>query len=258
MPASLQLDLDLAQLRPHALRLRVAPEQKLASTGLATNVGEPEEAEGLSASCTSLDATLVGTCAEHEQTRLVRTQLQPELAQSLAKLVMETHGGSVSPESSNSVVSISHHDHLTVSVSLSPLSDPQVVDIVQVDVRQQARDRRALRRSLVAFCPLPVFEDPSAKRAPTRIADSLPLSTISSTDVLMLVHHFLECESAVIDNEALQVSLSGLRRIRSKIGSSGASWTMNENLGPRRQILAPLCVVVGVAVAAKPSKYFAS
>ncbi len=48
-------------------------------------------------------------------------------------------------EPGNDVVRVSHDDHFTANISLSPLLDPEVVGVMEVDVGEQRRDHRPLR-----------------------------------------------------------------------------------------------------------------
>ena len=103
---------------------------------------------------------LGGEPPELDEPRLLGMQFQPELRESLAQLGEEPLGVTLVLEANDEVVSEPHDDHVTVRVPLPPLLDPQVEDVVQVDVGEQRRNRRSLRCSLLARRPLPVLDAP--------------------------------------------------------------------------------------------------
>src|SRR5512132_3165282 len=63
-------------------------------------------------------------------------RLQPEPPQTLPKLVQKPLGIRAMLEAHHGVVGIADDDHLAAGMSPPPLVDPQVVDVVQIDVRQ--------------------------------------------------------------------------------------------------------------------------
>ena len=82
-----------------------------------------------------------GEPPELDKPRLLGVQLQVELREPAAKIrpeplsvipILETHHG---------VVGETHDDHVAARVPLSPLVNPQVEDVVRVDVREQRRNR---------------------------------------------------------------------------------------------------------------------
>jgi len=67
-------------------------------------------------------------------------------------------GISLMLESDNTIVGVSHHDHLSTGLALTPLLRPQIEYVVQVDVCQQMRDCRSLRRTHLAFNNASLFK----------------------------------------------------------------------------------------------------
>ena len=63
-------------------------------------------------------------------------------------------------EPHHEVVGEAHDDHVAARVPPPPLVGPQVKDVVQVDVREQRRNRCPLRTSLLGRRPRPVLDDP--------------------------------------------------------------------------------------------------
>ena len=89
MPASLELVVDLSQLRPHPLRDRDTPQPEAPVPGLPADVREAQKVERLRLAQTPRCRSLGGAPPELDQPRLVRVQLQPELREPLAKLGQE-------------------------------------------------------------------------------------------------------------------------------------------------------------------------
>ena len=56
------------------------------------------------------------------------------------------------------IVRVAHDDHVAGGASLPPLMDPSIVDMMEVDVRQERADDRALRRPLLRLVEIAVFE----------------------------------------------------------------------------------------------------
>src|ERR1700752_4734160 len=52
-------------------------------------------------------------------------------------------------ESDDGVVRIAHDNHVAPGTSLPPLVDPQIVDVVEIDIGQERADDSALWRSLL-------------------------------------------------------------------------------------------------------------
>jgi hypothetical protein len=156
VPTSLQLDFGLVQLGPHAFCHRVARKQKLTGPGFPANVGEAEKVECFRFPRAALELTLVGVLSKHQQSRLVRMELQAELLQSFSKFGFEALGGRILPESGYGIISVTHDNHLVGRMPLTPSLDPEVVDVVQVDVRQQTRYCRTLWRPLLGLRPFTI------------------------------------------------------------------------------------------------------
>lgn len=71
--------------------------------------------------------------------------VQVECRHPLAQFRQKPLGVSSVLETDDCVVSISHHDHCAARVASPPLLDPEIVGVVEIDVRQQRRDDRPLR-----------------------------------------------------------------------------------------------------------------
>ena len=61
-------------------------------------------------------------------------------------------------EANDRVVRVAHDNHVAGSVSLSPLVDPLIIDMMEVVVRQERADDRALRRPFLHLDHASIFE----------------------------------------------------------------------------------------------------
>jgi len=89
-------------------------------------------------------------------------------------------------ESENTVVSKADDDHVPAGVAFPPLLRPEVEHVVQVDIGQQGRRCRALRRTRLAFRDDPFFEysrlKPFADQAEyALVPDPVPQERISQS-----------------------------------------------------------------------------
>ena len=87
---------------------------------------KPQEVEGLRLALTSTPALLSRERPELDQARLVRVQLQGELADPLGQLRPEPLGIRGVVESDDDVIRVAHDDHLATRLRLPPAPDPQV------------------------------------------------------------------------------------------------------------------------------------
>jgi len=70
-----------------------------------------------------------------------------ELLHSFFQFRPEPFGIVLELESNQSVVSVTHHDYIAVRTLLTPCLDPEIEDVVEVDIRQQRRCTATLRRA---------------------------------------------------------------------------------------------------------------
>ena len=129
-------------------RIRVPPDDEPSPSVGPADMREPQEVEGLRLEATG-SAVLAGEAPERNDPGLLGMQLQPEPVQPLRELGQEAPGIPLGLEAHHHVVGVAHHDHLAMCMPLPPLVDPEVVDIVQIDVGQERRDHRPLRRALL-------------------------------------------------------------------------------------------------------------
>src|SRR5260370_22916098 len=82
--------------------------------------------------------------SELDKPRLLRVQLQLELLHSFLQFRPEPFGIVFELKSNQGVVGITHHDYIAVRTPLTPCLDPEIEDVVEVDIRQQRRCTSAL------------------------------------------------------------------------------------------------------------------
>ena len=117
------------------------PQDEIASPlAGSADMREAEEGEGLRLATSLCLAIARRKAPEFNDPGFLRMQFQPELLQSLPKFVPKPLGIGTPLKAHHGVVGIADDDHVAVGVLPSPLVDPQVIDVMQIDVRQ---DRRA-------------------------------------------------------------------------------------------------------------------
>ena len=98
--------------------------------------------------------------AELDEAHLVRVQVQRERCQPPRQVAQEPLGLMPMLEADDDVIGIAHDDHVAGGRAPSLALGPQVEDVVQIDVRQQRRGHRSLRRAHLRLRPRPVFQHP--------------------------------------------------------------------------------------------------
>ena len=134
-----ELVFDLGQLRPHPLRDGLALQPEPSVLGLPAEVREAKKVERLGLPVATNCTCPCGVAPELDKSRLVGMQVQTELRQSLTKVGEELLRIGLMLKSGHEVVSKPHDDHVTVGVLPSPLPDPPIEDVVEVDVGKQWR-----------------------------------------------------------------------------------------------------------------------
>jgi len=139
-----QLDLDPLQRRLHALANRVPKHHEPSLLRLPADVLEAEEIEGLRFTQPSAFSVLGRMASELDQPRLLRVQFQLEFLHSFLQFRPEPFSIVFDLESNHDVIGIAHHDHIAVRTLLPPCLDPEIEDVMEVDIRQQRRCTSAL------------------------------------------------------------------------------------------------------------------
>src|SRR5260370_30837006 len=91
--------------------------------------------------------------AKLQEPCLFRVQFQLELLHSFLQFLPELFGLRLVLESNHDVISEAHYDHIALRSLLPPRLDPQVKDVMKIEVRQQRRSTSALWRSFLPDHP---------------------------------------------------------------------------------------------------------
>ena len=139
-----QLDFDAQQRGLHALANRLPKHHEPSLLCLPADVREAEEVEGLWLAQTSALSVLGRMASELDQPRLFRVQFQLELRHSFFQFRPESFGIVLKLEPNHDVVGITHHDYIAVRTLPTPCLNPEIEDVMEVDIRQQGRCTSAL------------------------------------------------------------------------------------------------------------------
>ena len=135
-----QLGLHLAQFRLPPSAHRLAPDRKPPLPRLRAEVREAEEVEGRRFPVSARPPGPVGVPTKLDEARFVGMQHQSESREPLAQCGEEAFGLLPMLESDDEVVREAHHDHIAACLGSTPSLDPEVEDVVQIDVGQQRTD----------------------------------------------------------------------------------------------------------------------
>jgi len=153
-----QFDLDPQQRGLHALANRMPKHQKPSLLRLPADVLEAKEIEGLRFTQTGALSVRRRVASELDQPRFVRVQLQLELLHSFFQFRPEPFGIVLELESNQGIIGITHHDHIAMRTLLTPGLNPEIEDVMEVDIRQQRRCTSALRRTRFHLRSLALFQ----------------------------------------------------------------------------------------------------
>jgi hypothetical protein len=110
-------------------------------------VREAEEVEGLRFPVATRSPVRSRKAAELEETRFVGMQRQPEPREAVAQFGEESVGVPAMLESDDEVVGETDDDDIAARLPPPPSLDPEVKDVVQVDVGQEGADAPTLDRA---------------------------------------------------------------------------------------------------------------
>ncbi len=158
MHASPQLDFHLLQLSLHALANRLPKYQKPSLFRLPADVLEAEKIEGLWPAQTEALSVRRRMASELEESRLFRVQFELEFRHAFGEFFPELFSFRLELESNHDVVGIAHHDYIALRSFPSPCLNPEIKDVMKVDVRQQWRCTSALRRACIYERSLALFQ----------------------------------------------------------------------------------------------------
>ena len=133
---------------------------------------------------------------------LVRVELERERRQPLAHRLKEAAGVGLMLETDDDVVGIAHEDHVAFGFTPSVALGPEVEPVVQVDVGEQRRDRRALPRPLLCGSNLSRFENPRLQPFSDQADDALVADAVlQQPDEPILAHRVEELRNIGVDDE---------------------------------------------------------
>src|SRR6266545_6077734 len=155
MPALPERGLDLLQLRSQPLSHGQPQHRETSFSRLPTYVREAEKGERLGLAPSAPLPVRRRAAAEFKESGLIGVQFQLVGREALAEVLPEPLGFPFVLEAHDEVIGITDHDHVTFRLP-TPVADPKVEHVVQVDVRKKRRDDAPLRRTHITARPLPV------------------------------------------------------------------------------------------------------
>src|ERR1019366_2324089 len=100
-------------------------------------------------------------------------------------------------EPQHGVVGIADNDHVPVCPCAPPLVHPKVEDVMQIDVRQQWRNYRPLRRSYLGLLPFPLFRHSRLQPFPDQAKDAPVRDTMLDKLLQPFVRNIIEKTTTV-------------------------------------------------------------
>jgi hypothetical protein len=126
-------------------------------------VREAQEVEGSWSALSRNNRVLGSEPPEAQQAGFVSIQLQAETRQAVFELDTKTYGVRAMLKAEHHVVGVAHDENIAASMAPAPLLDPQIEDVVQENVGQQGRSRRALRAADSSHRLLTLVKDARAE-----------------------------------------------------------------------------------------------
>src|SRR3984957_1717316 len=96
--------------------------------------------------------------AELQKPRLVGMQFKLELPKPLGEFCPESFGIRFNLESNHDVVRVSHGDYIAMCSRTSPRMNPQIENVMEIDISHQWRSTAALRRTLLHSDSFPILQ----------------------------------------------------------------------------------------------------
>src|SRR6266567_498664 len=143
-PSEFELHFPQLRLQPFTNRLPQHREVPVAPL-LPADMREAEEVERLRLPFSAPFPVSDRERSELQKPRFVGMQFQAELPESLGKFHSKLLGIRFVLESDHDVVRVPHDDDIAVRLLSTPCLDPQIKNVMEIDVRQQRRCTAALR-----------------------------------------------------------------------------------------------------------------
>jgi hypothetical protein len=140
VPPLVKLVPDRGQRRSHALLGRQSYDLELPCSVRSTTVRKAQEVERFRSALPPPAPPVDRKPAELDQTRLVRVQGEPELRQPFPEVLQEYLRRPHILKARHTIVGITNHNDLSSPWLFPPVLNPEIVDVVEVDIRQQRRD----------------------------------------------------------------------------------------------------------------------
>src|SRR5580704_9926495 len=156
--ASPQFFFQSPQLSLPPLTHRLAQYRELSLPSLPATVRKTQEVERLRFAVAPVSSVLLRVAAKLNDSRFVGMQLKTEPREAFAQFCQKLLCFGTTLESGHEVVGKANEDYLPVRLLLSPLLDPEVEYVVQIDVRQQRTNTAALNRSYLTVDSLALFQ----------------------------------------------------------------------------------------------------
>jgi hypothetical protein len=135
MHASPQFLFQGPQLGLLPLAHRLSQDREVPLTGPTANVREPQEVERLRLAFPTLASILFRKAAKFDDARLIGMQLKAKVRESLVQLRQEPLCFIPMLGSRHKVIGKANEDNLSVRLLPSPLPDPEVECVVEIDIR---------------------------------------------------------------------------------------------------------------------------
>src|SRR5580693_2269809 len=156
--ASPQFFFQSPQLRLPPLTHRLAQYREVSLPSLPTTVRKTQEVKRLRFAVAPVSSVLLRIAAKLDDSRFVGMQLQPEPRETFAQFCQKPLCFVTMLESGHEVVGKTDEDYLPARLLSSPLLDPEVEYVVQIEVRQQRTNTAALNRPYLALYSLTLFQ----------------------------------------------------------------------------------------------------
>src|SRR5215471_8678279 len=158
MHASPQFLFQGPQLSLQPLAHRLSQDREVPLPGPSADVREAQEVERLRLALATLAPILFRKAAKLDDSRLVGMQLKAKVRESVAQLRQEPFCFIPVLESCHEVIRKANEDDLSARVPLSPLPDPEVECVVEIDIRQQRANTPTLNCPYLTLHPFALFQ----------------------------------------------------------------------------------------------------
>src|SRR5277367_568976 len=149
----------LTQFRLHPLANRL-PQHRVVSVAscLPADMREAKEGERFRLPFSALFPVFGREPTELQKARLVGMQFKLELPKPLGEFHPESLGIRFNLESNHDVVRVSHDDYIAVCSRTTPHMNPQIENVMEIDICHEWRSTAALRRTLFHSVSFPILQ----------------------------------------------------------------------------------------------------